>query len=319
MAPLHRGHLYTGVAAFLWGTSFVAIELGSVDYGASPYTAVVLRFAIAALAILPLAWWMGKLRPSLFLQPSLWGLAGLNGLAFTLQYLGQSGAETTASKASLLVDINVVFVALIAYLALRERLASRAWVGVACGAFGLVILVTGLDLSILWEGRLASDLTTFASGIVWAFYIVYVRRQLLRGAEPLELGVALVLGTLVLLSPLWFFQPPETLDLGAGLWIVIAYTGVVNTTIPLLLWVKGLQTISATASATVMLLEVVVALALAPLLLENELLADFRAAGVALILAAIFLVGSAEPQPVPEPSAAVAPVPSALPVADEEE
>jgi drug/metabolite transporter (DMT)-like permease len=63
------------------------------------------------------------------------------------------------------------------------------------------------------------------------------------------------------------------------------------TSTAILLWAMGLEGVSATASATIMLIEVVTALVLSFLFLE-EVLGDTAIVGAALVLAAIYLVAS---------------------------
>jgi DME family drug/metabolite transporter len=83
-------------------------------------------------------------------------------------------------------------------------------------------------------------------------------------------------------------------------WVSIVYLGLFCTSIATLLWALGLEGVSGTESATIMLVEVVTALMLAILLLGESmsLAATF---GGALVLLAIFLVagtGAGEKEPV---------------------
>jgi drug/metabolite transporter (DMT)-like permease len=61
------------------------------------------------------------------------------------------------------------------------------------------------------------------------------------------------------------------------------------TSVATLLWAMGLEGVSATASATIMLVEVITALAIAAALL-GETMGAAAISGAALILAAIYLV-----------------------------
>jgi DME family drug/metabolite transporter len=65
------------------------------------------------------------------------------------------------------------------------------------------------------------------------------------------------------------------------------------TSIAILLWAMGLEGVSATSSATIMLLEIVTALVISMTLLE-ESLRPVAAVGAALVLAAVYLVASRE-------------------------
>jgi drug/metabolite transporter (DMT)-like permease len=72
-------------------------------------------------------------------------------------------------------------------------------------------------------------------------------------------------------------------------WAAIVYLGLACTSAATLLWALGLEGVSATASATIMLIEVLTALIISIGLLE-ETLSSAAAVGAALVLAAIFLV-----------------------------
>jgi len=74
-------------------------------------------------------------------------------------------------------------------------------------------------------------------------------------------------------------------------WAAIIYLGIACTSVATLLWAMGLEGVSATASATIMLLEIVTALVISILLLD-ESLKQMALIGAALVLAAIYLVAS---------------------------
>jgi DME family drug/metabolite transporter len=76
-------------------------------------------------------------------------------------------------------------------------------------------------------------------------------------------------------------------------WLAVIYLGVMCTSVAILFWAMGLEGVSATSSATIMLIEIVTALALSISFLD-ETLRPVAAVGAALVLAAIYLVASGE-------------------------
>ena len=74
-------------------------------------------------------------------------------------------------------------------------------------------------------------------------------------------------------------------------WLAAVYLGVLCTSAAILLWAMGLEGVSATASATIMLIEVVTALAISFWLL-GETLSEAAIVGAVCVLAAIYLVAS---------------------------
>ena len=82
----------------------------------------------------------------------------------------------------------------------------------------------------------------------------------------------------------------EELDLELGLstsWWAIAYTAVFCTVIPFFLWTWGLRYISATASSVILLIEVVFAIALATVILDERLSFGTIVGGLCIISAIV--------------------------------
>jgi len=97
------------LAGMLWGTSFVAGKVG-VE-GTDPYLFTALRSAVAALSLVPMLF-LADFDRSLLRSKAVWGISFLNATGLLLQNVGLT--YTTASNTVLLVDINVVIVAVLA-------------------------------------------------------------------------------------------------------------------------------------------------------------------------------------------------------------
>src|SRR5208283_4050731 len=95
------------ISSILWGSSFVSIKIG-LDY-VNPYDFVFLRLAVASAIMVSALFLLGRMRLSAFKEGSVWILGLLNGVAYSLQYIGL--LYTTAGKTALLVNLNVIMVA----------------------------------------------------------------------------------------------------------------------------------------------------------------------------------------------------------------
>ncbi|HEX7392565.1 MAG TPA: DMT family transporter [Thermoplasmata archaeon] len=276
----------TVFASLLWGTSFPGTKWG-LGFVGNDVVFLWLRFVIATAVTLGFVLFLRKMSLSIFRNPMIWLVGGFNATGFILQYVGLT--ITTASKTSLLVDINVVAVAVISYFVFRERLGRMQVGGIVVGSFGIVLLTLNEDL-VFDPEQLLGDVLVFLAGWSWAFFII-INKKLLDKHTGIELSSAAIATCMV-----WLTIPTAFLMLtGADFsvepagWAAIVYLGLACTSAATLLWALGLEGVSATASATIMLIEVLTALIISIGLLE-ETLSSAAAVGAALVLAAIFLV-----------------------------
>ena len=289
----NRAVLLTVVASLIWGTSFPGVKWG-LGYVGNDILFLWLRFVIASVVTLSVVLLLRKFSLSLLKRPELWAVGALNTGGFSAQYVGLN--YTTASKSALLIDINVVAVAIISYFVFAERIGRKQAAGVASGLIGVVLLTGDGDVS--WsDSEFLGDMIVFLAGWLWAFFIVLNKKLLTRfNAVELSTG-AIVTSTVWLSIPLGYLAV-----VGADFtiepmgWVGIVYLGVFCTSVAVLLWAMGLQGVSATSSATIMLLEVITALAISIALLE-ESLRLVAIVGAAFVLAAIYLVSSGERLP----------------------
>jgi drug/metabolite transporter (DMT)-like permease len=292
------------LASVFWGTSFPASKL--VVETVNPLFVTFARLGLGALLGFVVLFFLGRLDFRFLRDPWIWGLGLLNAAAFDLQNSGI--ALTTASKTALLVNVNIVFIAILMVLVYRERITPYKVGGILLGLIGVVVLATKLSPASLGGGQFVGDALVFFSGVLWAFYVIGTKRMVDRGGDYVALTTCVLAATSVLaVGPL--------LLVGGGVpsradsWIGIAYLGLVPTFTPLLFYTMSMRTISPTISALLVLLEVVVAAILSFLFLQ-DILDAYTLAGGALILLGAYVVARGE-RPMPEPGAAgLAPVPS---------
>lgn len=121
--------LLTILSGVLWGTSFPAIKIGLAFVDAFRF--VFFRMFIASVLVLLISSVTRTLDVSLTRERSIGYLGILNGFAYLIQYLGMS--FTTASKSSLLVNLSVVWVAVLSWLVLKERFSKKKVLGIVSG------------------------------------------------------------------------------------------------------------------------------------------------------------------------------------------
>src|SRR5207253_4091546 len=278
MASRRRDVALILLASVLWGTSFPGSKL-TVDT-VDPLFLTFARMALgASLGLLVLAA-MGRLDRRIFREPIVWILGAVNAIGFDLQNEGI--LLTTASKTALVVNVNVVFIAILMVLFFHEAVRWQKVAGIALGVFGVVVLATRFDPSSLSGGAFLGDVLVFVAGLVWAFYVIGAKKMVDRGADYVALTAGILSTTAILAAiPLFFVGwPLPSSNTG---WLGIAYLGLVPTFTPLMLYVASMRTISPTISALLILLEVVVAAILSFVFLRDPL-GGYTLAGGALLL-----------------------------------
>jgi len=284
----HASAVYlTVLASLIWGTSFPGTKFG-LGYVGNDVFFLWLRFIVAAAITLTVVVLLRRISFSIFKKPVIWLIGGFNAGGFIMQYVGLT--MTTASKTALLVDINIVAVAIISYFAFRERLGRVQLLGIIMGIGGAFLLTLNRELR-FDQGQIVGDIIVYTAGWSWAFFIV-LNKQLLSQHTGVEISSAAITTCGIWLTVPAFYL----LATGGGSFtfepiglVAIVYLGLFCTSIATLLWAMGLEGVSATASATIMLVEVLTALAISIGWL-GETLSEAAIAGAVLVMLAIYLV-----------------------------
>jgi drug/metabolite transporter (DMT)-like permease len=276
-----------GVSSVLWGSSFVSSKIGLTYLNA--YDFAFLRLTVAALILLAALGLRGKFRAPILKEPAVWILGLLNGIGFSLQYVGL--LFTTAAKTALLVDLNVIVVALLSWKIYQESFGPRKQLGVILGVVGAVLITTNGNPSSLAQGELLGDLLVFSAGLMWAFFIILHKRLLLRGErDVIEMSAVVMLATALLLSPMAILFGRLSLGVVSLVgWGWVAYTALICTVLPYGLWIVALKRVTATITSVVGMLEIVAAMVFSSLLL-GEAYATITLLGAGLVLVSILTV-----------------------------
>lgn len=271
------------MAAAIWGFAFVAQRLGMRHI--EPMVFNGLRFALGAVALMPLLLWQKKRA-----QPGSWPpfkavlkgglLAGffIFGGA-TFQQFGV--VYTTAGKAGFITGLYVLFVPLIG-LAFGQRANWQIWTGAVFAALGLYLLsATG------WTSIGLGDGLVLLSAIFWACHVLLVG-HLVKTLPPVPLAVTqfCVVSLASLTGGLIF----ETYDLAAikAATIPILYAGLMSVAIAYTLQVVAQRKAKAAHAAIILSTESVFA-AIGGWFVLHEALSPRGLAGCALMLVGILL------------------------------
>lgn len=297
------------LAAFIWGTTFVAQKYGMEHLGPMTYNA--LRFAVGSLTLLPII--LVFRRGGRAETPSrgnrrllLWGglLAGL--ALFGGASMQQMGLMyTTAGKASFITCLYIVLVP-IAGLFLGHRCGPAVWAGTVLAVAGLYLLSVRESFTI---GK--GDLLVLIGALFWTVHVLLID-YLAKRANPLHIACLqfLACSILSLLAAVGF----ERIDLSSILpaTIPILYGGVLSAGVAFTLQVVCQRTSPPSHAAILMSLETVFA-ALSGYLILHERFTPRDLVGCALMFTGVMVVqlplllGSAvatEPKPTAKPATA---------------
>ncbi|MEN9474163.1 MAG: hypothetical protein RIS48_883 [Pseudomonadota bacterium] len=179
-----KADLLMVLTAAIWGSTFVAQQLGMDGVGPFTYTGARMLLGVALIA--PLWRWRGGPFASLPVQPSqgLWGAGLLLGLvlfcAINLQQVGLLG--TSVSNAGFITGLYVVLVPVLLRLG-GTHITRQAWIAVALATAGLYFLSVKPG-----AGIAAGDWLQLGGALLCAVHMLLVGR-LTRRHDPLRLSV----------------------------------------------------------------------------------------------------------------------------------
>jgi drug/metabolite transporter (DMT)-like permease len=289
------------LAVIFWGSSFVATKI--VLRELNPTTIIPVRFGMGVL-VLAVANFRKSFRPIRLKAIPKLALLGFLGIALH-GWLQATGLKTVAATVTAWVIATIpVFVALLGWAFLGERLSLVQIAGIVIAAVGALAVVSGGDLRALFAGRVGTvgDILIGISALNWAIFTVLSKRVL--GSETHHLmGEGNGRGDpvrmmLYVMAFGWIFSLPgmildkgwlalQTLSL-QGWWALI-FLGVACSGLAYLFWYKALDRIAATQVGVFLYFEPLVTAVVAwPIL--GEAMTGLIALGGAAILLGVWLV-----------------------------
>lgn len=277
------GFLAVGAAASIWGTlGFFAKILYAEGVSFEALVAVRASVGWAAMLLFVLLTWGVRNRRVTgrdfrFLVPL--GLVGIG--AFYLLYFF-TVRESTVGTAAILLYSSPAFVALLAWIFLKETLGPLRLLALALTFGGIFLVVGGYEPGALEVG-LPVLATGLLSGLTYCLYSI-LGKPLAGHLEPaIILSYALGFGSVLLvLAALPTFH--TLVGLSSSSYALLVMLAVVHTALAFGLYTVGLKRLDAGQAAIVATVEPVVAGAIGVVLLGEELTA-LKVIGALLVLA----------------------------------
>lgn len=276
----------------IWGSTWLGIKIG-LDAGMPPLLGVSLRFALAALVLLPIA--AATARPT-FRDRVAWRLALLLGLlsfgfGYGCTYIG--GMFVPSSLGSLTFGAFPFWVAVLAQKVLGDRLTGGKVLAIAVGLLGLVTLYSG-SLAELGPESVVGVAIITTSVLVQGFAQVYVKRDGHHVPAAFLSGAGMGIGSVVLAVFAGLrgeFAGPFPLT--APVLGSITYLAVFGSVFTFLIYYRLLKQLSATLMAMVALITPPIAVVLG-LVFKGEKLGPVTLTGGAMVLLGVYLFQLAE-------------------------
>ena len=280
--------LITAIA--IWGGSFIATKIAVQEV--SPVTVVWLRFFIGTVILGYFAWKRKEL--ALPKRKDVLDLLWLGFLGITLhQWLQSSGLVTSeASTTAWLVSISPIFMALLGWIFLKEKLSFRTITGFLLATIGVVLVVTKGDIRSIINGKfgVSGDILILISALNWAIFSVLSRPILERFSAIKVTFYVLFLGWLLtsvqfLFGHHWI----EFNQLSTAGWASVAFLGIFCSAVAYIFYNDGLKALPASKVGAFLYLEPLIATIVAAAVLSESIVLASLAGGW-LILLGVWLV-----------------------------
>jgi len=279
------------LVAFFWGGTFVAGR--SLSGVVDPVSAAFFRFAIASLLLLAITIKresLPRINSKQLLVVLCLGSRGI--FAYNLFFFFFL-TLIAASRASLIIALNPVFISLASVLLHRDPLPKRRLIGILLSVTGAVIVITqGQPLTVFESGIGRGELLIFGCVLSWTLYSV-IGKTAMKGLSPLvSVCYSSIAGTLLLLF-VALMQGELTAAASYPLTaqISLLYLGMFGTVIGFLWYFQGIQAIGPSRAAVFINFVPVNAVLLATLILGEPLSLSLITGG-ALVISGSYLANS---------------------------
>lgn len=283
------------LSVLAWGASFVAIKIG-LKYVA-PITLVWMRFALGVVilgAAVALRHQFSWPRPKDWLY---FVLLGFLGITFH-QWLQSTGLVTSAATTTgWIVASMPIFIAILGWLVLKEKLNWLQALGILLAAFGVLLVVTHGNLGALVSGKFGTpgDILILISAPNWAVFTILSRRGLKTYPAALMMFYVMAFGWLF--SSVLFVSGRgwESIhNIATDGWGALGFLGVFCSGMAYIFWYDALKVLPVAQVGTFLYIEPVVTVIVSFFLLGEKITLAGMLGGL-VILFGVGLVNHTKP------------------------
>jgi len=273
-------------AVTMWGMSFVATKI-CLDY-LSPAEIVAARFVLAVPVMLVIC---GIKRESFDFIRKRWrpalGCAAILAVHLVVQAEGMK--TTTATNTAWLITTIPVFIVILAFIFLGERITVRQAFGMAVAAAGVLVLISRGNLGTLEFIRSYGDWLVLSTCLTWAIYTILSKR-LADGPPLATTTVIMAFCGIIVITPVMAVSGPQAyFHLPSKVIIALLYLGIFCFALAYWFWTEGLNRKTAGRVGVYLYLEPISTMLVAPYVLGEEITPSLIGGG-ALVIAGVWLV-----------------------------
>ncbi|MDO9546526.1 MAG: DMT family transporter [Pelolinea sp.] len=278
------------IAIVIWGGSFIATKIAVRDV--SPVTVVWLRFLIGTIILGYIAWKQNDL--SLPAGKDRLELLLLGFLGITLhQWLQSSGLVTSeASTTAWLVSTTPVFMALLGWAFLKEKLTRETIIGFFLATIGVLLVVSKGNIISAFSGKFGpvGDFLILISAPNWAIFSV-LSRPILERLSSIKVTFYVFLSGWLLTSIQFLAGSRwvEFKNLSSAGWFSIAFLGIFCSAVAYIFYNDGLKALPTSHVGVFLYLEPLVTTIIAAIVLSESIVLVSLVGG-GLILFGVWLV-----------------------------
>lgn len=272
----------------LWGGTFIAGRIVSAEV--PPMLAATLRFVVAGVLLLLMAWRMEgglpRLRPRQMLATLGLGASGI--FLYNLCFFSAL-SHIPAGRTALIVALNPIVTTLILAVFFRERTSVAKWGAIALAFTGAAVIITRGDLA----GTLhdvsrsvgAGELYMFLAIIAWAVYTI-LGKHALKGLSPLAATTYAVLWGVLMLGVGAVTELDRVADFAFSpqTWLSIVYLGALGSAVGFVWYYEGVKAIGPSRASVFNNLVPVFGVCLAYVILGESIL-------LSMVLGAAMVIG----------------------------
>jgi drug/metabolite transporter (DMT)-like permease len=282
-------------AVTVWGASFVATKIVLADI--SPITIVWLRFLIGVVIL-----GITVISRKQFAVPNQteWGyfaLLGFLGITFH-QWLQSNALQTSeASTTAWIVATTPVFMAILGWVVLKEKLGWMKIGGILLAFVGVLVIVYDGSLSAISLRSFGKpgDILILISAINWTVFSVLSRRGLKQHPAAFMMFYIMLIGWIF--NSILFFTTQEISEVNQltfNSWIGMAFLGVFCSGLAYIAWYDALQVLSTAQTGVFLYFEPLVTVVVAFFVLGEAITAASLIGGGVIILG-VWLVNQSSP------------------------
>ena len=221
--------------AVIWGMGFIIAKAGMSHF--SPILLMALRFTLTAFCLI---WFF---RPPLTLYKDLFWISLVSAaIQYSLTFNGVNGID--ASAAALLVQLEVPFGLLLAWIILDDKISVKQVIGMVVAFVGAVLIVG--------EPKLANDLVyafmVIGGAFTWAVGQIMIKKLGNIGGFMLITGVAIFAAPQLFIAS-FLLETDQLLQIqtaSINAWAAVIYLGLIMTALGYALWYRllGIYTVN---------------------------------------------------------------------------